>query len=75
MMRTSPRRTARRLKNTITSVTCINCRSAIKLGFQPIDGQILICAACGAELEVINDRPLELALYSEDWDDDGERLF
>ena len=54
---------------------CVNCQSPIKLGFQPIDGQILICVACGAEVEVINDKPLELALYSEDYDDDGEQLY
>ena len=56
-------------------VACINCRSPIKLGFQPIDGQILFCVACGAELEVVNDQPLELTLYSEDWDDDDGELF
>ena len=54
-------------------VTCINCQSPIKLGFQPIGGQILICVACGADLKVINDQPLELALYSKDWDDDDEQ--
>jgi lysine biosynthesis protein LysW len=53
-------------------VTCVNCGSTIKLGFHPIDGQILCCVVCGVDLEVINDQPLELAIYSEEWDDDDE---
>lgn len=54
------------------TVTCINCQSPIELGFQPIDGQILICVACGAELEVINAQPLELVFYTEDPDEDED---
>ena len=54
---------------------CVSCHSPIMLGFQPIDGQILICVVCGAELEVIKDKPLKLALYSEDSDDDDQQLY
>jgi hypothetical protein len=37
-----------------------------------IGGQILICVACGAELEVINAQSLEFVFHTEDTDEDED---
>jgi hypothetical protein len=52
------------------SVTCLDCERPFELGFQPVEGQIISCPNCDAELEVINVQPLELDFYYEDWEDE-----
>ena len=52
------------------TVACLDCERPIELTFQPVEGQIITCPHCDAELEVINTRPLELDFYYEDQDDD-----
>ncbi len=46
---------------------CLECRKSIDLGARPCEGQRLICTECGARLEVISLKPLEL-----DWVYDKE---
>ena len=46
---------------------CLECRNSIDLGARPHEGQRLICSECGARLEVISLKPLEL-----DWVYDEE---
>ena len=52
------------------TVKCLDCEHPIELGFQPVEGQIITCPECEAELEVISVEPMELDFYYEDWDDD-----
>lgn len=52
------------------TVKCLDCEVPIELSFQPVEGQIITCPDCEAELEVISVEPLELDFYYEDWDDD-----
>jgi lysine biosynthesis protein LysW len=49
---------------------CLECRKSIDLGARPHEGQRLICSECGARLEVINLKPLEL-----DWVYYDDELF
>jgi hypothetical protein len=56
----------------LVTVRCLDCENAIELTFRPVEGQILTCPFCEAELEVINEDPLELDFYFEDWLDDDE---
>ncbi len=46
---------------------CLECRKSIDLGARPHEGQWLICSECGARLEVISLKPLDL-----DWVYDEE---
>jgi hypothetical protein len=52
------------------TVSCLDCERSIELSFQPVEGQIITCPNCEAELEVISVQPLELDFYYEDWEDD-----
>ena len=52
--------------------SCLECESPIELSYQPVNGQIISCPHCNVELEVINNNPLEIDFYYEDWDDDEE---
>jgi len=61
------------------SVFCIDCDQPIKLDARPKVGQLITCAHCGAELEVIDVDPIELdwAYFEpeeedEDWEGDEE---
>jgi alpha-aminoadipate carrier protein LysW len=65
----------------MVTVSCIDCEQPIKLGAPLVAGQVITCAHCGAELEVISLQPLELDwAYLElgedeedgDWDWDEE---
>ena len=38
----------------LVTVRCLDCANAIELTFRPVEGQILTCPFCEAELEVIN---------------------
>jgi hypothetical protein len=52
------------------TVSCLDCEGQIELTFQPVEGQIITCPSCEAELEVISVQPLELDFYYEDWEDE-----
>jgi hypothetical protein len=52
-------------------VKCLDCENSIELSYRPAVGQIVDCPHCRAELEIINDHPLELDFYFEgDWNND-----
>jgi alpha-aminoadipate/glutamate carrier protein LysW len=53
-----------------TSMNCPECDATLTLNNDLIEGEIVPCPDCGAELEVISVEPLELALaptIEEDW--------
>ncbi len=53
----------------MTTTFCPECERSLDLGAQPYEGQRVICPECGAHLEVISLKPLEL-----DWVYDKELL-
>ena len=49
---------------------CPECEGPLTLDTDTIEGEIIPCGDCGAELEVLSVRPVELAvapLVEEDW--------
>ena len=52
---------------------CLDCENPIEFSFRPVEGQVIHCPHCRAELEVISDSPLELDFYFEGhWDSEME---
>ena len=56
----------------MVNVSCLDCEKSFYLDFEPVEGQIINCPHCGAELEVINVNPLELDFYFEDSEAEDE---
>jgi len=52
--------------------TCPECGAAVNVDDDVVEGEILECEECGAELEVISASPLELELAPEEEEDWGE---
>ena len=50
--------TKRRIR--MRTVFCIDCERPIRLEFRPVEGEIITCSNCGAQLEVISLEPVEL---------------
>jgi alpha-aminoadipate carrier protein LysW len=53
-----------------TTATCPECDAAVAPPADPVQGEILACPSCGAELEVIGITPFAVAVapeLSEDW--------
>jgi alpha-aminoadipate/glutamate carrier protein LysW len=50
---------------------CPECEGPVSLR-DPMQGEIVPCAACGADLEVMNLNPLQLELAPEEEEDWGE---
>jgi alpha-aminoadipate carrier protein LysW len=51
-------------------MTCPECDATLTLSNDLIEGEIVPCADCGAELEVVSTNPVELRLaplVEEDW--------
>ena len=51
-------------------MTCPECEATLNLPDDLIEGEIIPCPDCGAELEVVNTAPVELQLaplVEEDW--------
>jgi len=57
---------------TNSSVECIECGAALNLPDDVIRGEILLCADCGAELEVLSLDPLTVDLAPRTMEDWGE---
>ncbi|MBI1800072.1 MAG: lysine biosynthesis protein LysW [Chloroflexi bacterium] len=53
------------------NANCPECDAVITMD-KPLKGEIVVCPDCGAELEVTNIAPLELALAPEEEEDWGE---
>jgi alpha-aminoadipate carrier protein LysW len=51
---------------------CPECEAQVALAADVMEGEIVTCAECGAELEVIGIEPAELALAPEVEEDWGE---
>ena len=57
---------------TATQSSCPECGAAVPVDAGSLAGEILPCADCGAELELVSLEPLELALAPEVEEDWGE---
>jgi alpha-aminoadipate carrier protein LysW len=53
-------------------MNCPECDATLTLNDDLIEGEIVPCPDCGAELEVVSVEPLELALAPEIEEDWGE---
>jgi alpha-aminoadipate carrier protein LysW len=53
-------------------MNCPECDAVLTLDTDLIEGEIVPCSDCGAELEVLSTQPLELALAPEIQEDWGE---
>lgn len=51
---------------------CPECAAEVSLADDVMEGEIVQCAECGAELEVVNLNPLALDLAPEEEEDWGE---
>jgi alpha-aminoadipate carrier protein LysW len=56
----------------MNTAECPECGGAISFQSAPIRGEIISCPDCGAELEVVNENPLELDLAPQEEEDWGE---
>lgn len=60
------------------SALCVECDAELNIGGRVRIGQRIVCPSCGAQLEVISARPLEVDIAyddGEEWDDlDGYSL-
>lgn len=54
------------------NATCPECEATLSLAADTLEGEIVVCADCGAELEVISIDPPTLALAPEVEEDWGE---
>jgi alpha-aminoadipate carrier protein LysW len=57
---------------TAVTAKCPECEADVKLGADVEKGEIVSCADCGAELEVVERDPVELRLAPEEEEDWGE---
>ena len=51
---------------------CPECDASIDLGYDVVEGEIVECEDCGADLEVVSANPIELNLAPEEEEDWGE---
>jgi alpha-aminoadipate carrier protein LysW len=58
--------------STAPAATCPECDASIPFDRSPLNGQVVRCSDCGAELEVTGLNPLTLALAPEVEEDWGE---
>jgi len=57
---------------TVMTATCPECEAQVKLNPDVEKGEIVQCAECGAELEVVETNPVQLKLAPEEEEDWGE---
>jgi len=57
---------------TAVTAKCPECAADVKLAADVEKGEIVPCADCGAELEVVERDPVELRLAAEEEEDWGE---
>ena len=53
-------------------MNCPECEATLQLPDDVIEGEIVPCPDCGAELEVLNTDPITLGLAPEEGEDWGE---
>ena len=55
-------------EDTVT-IYCPDCRGRFQAPSDAVcEGEILDCDLCGAEVEVVQDTPIKVRLYSEEYD-------
>jgi lysine biosynthesis protein LysW len=68
----------------MVTVYCSDCEQPIRLETRPVEGEILFCSCCGAELQVVSVEPVQLAWVRREaarkeashlWRSDSEDLF
>jgi alpha-aminoadipate carrier protein LysW len=57
---------------TMTTATCPECDADVTIPADAMENELIACAECGAELEIINLNPVELELAPEVEEDWGE---
>lgn len=57
---------------TVSTAPCPECEAQVKLAQNVEKGEIVPCADCGAELEVVEQDPIQLRLAPEEEEDWGE---
>lgn len=65
-------REAREIPEVPMTANCPECDATITLGAKTVEGEIIACPDCGAELEVVNINPPTLVLAPEVEEDWGE---
>jgi len=55
-----------------TTASCPECDAPVQVPAEPLQGEILPCGDCGAELEVLEVAPVALGLAPEVQEDWGE---
>jgi lysine biosynthesis protein LysW len=63
------------IRRTMMNGTCPFCKEAVEIKKTAKEGDIVICKACEAELEIVSLKPLELDWPLDDYEDDGEYDF
>ncbi len=51
---------------------CPFCKEAVELGKSAKEGDIVVCKACDAELEIVSLKPVELDWPLDDYDEDED---
>lgn len=51
---------------------CPECDAAVEIKKDAVKGEIVVCSDCGAELEIRNTMPMQLALAPQEEEDWGE---
>ena len=55
---------------------CPECENGLDIEMDEVEeGDVIVCAECGTEYEVVGVEPLELARVDGDLDDDEDELF
>lgn len=54
------------------TVECVECGAAVAVPGNVMQGEILVCSDCGAELEVLGVEPLTVDLAPKELEDWGE---
>lgn len=57
---------------TSSVVECVECGGSISAAANLMEGEILVCADCGAELEVLTLNPITVDLAPRELEDWGE---
>lgn len=52
--------------------TCPECEGSVRFGRPPLNGEVVCCGDCGAELEVVCREPLRVEIAPEVEEDWGE---
>jgi alpha-aminoadipate carrier protein LysW len=60
------------MADTSSAVLCCECESPLSISADVLIGEIISCAQCGSELEVVGTDPIQIQLAPEVEEDWGE---